>query len=803
MTRENLPAPDKDMKIKNVSCTQFAGIRDKSVSFRDGLNLLYGKNESGKSTLVNLISRTLFQNPKLNGRTDKEFCELYFPSAKRNAAFVGDFADGQVTLSSDSGEYTVSKQWGKQPFMRLSAPDGIISDPAAADAVLRQVLLYGEGVYSDLLFSSQKNAAISLETLLDAAKSTDAKKEISGAVTRAFAESDGIPVDAVEAAIHEKIDAIAGKHWDCERSQPQKKAGRWANGLGEILRAYYELEDAENALDRLNTLESECDEALSGYEKADQKAASAQEQYRNFQVFAAKVSVMNERKKRLASLQQQQIKLASAAEKWPKLVLDIAQGKALLEEAENRRIFDQFEKAKQAHAALQAVQTAMADTVCPDADGLEEAKKKIRETEKLEGLLCGMNLSAKISVFGENEATITSMRTGETVTPENGAFTVREAVRIALPGVMELSLAPGEIDIDSVNDRLAGLKGETADFLEKYAAESIGELEERVMKLEKLKIEESGLKMKLKILLVDESYESLEQSAGKLGKVRTQEEIDTDIRLLVGNTELSRFVAACETTVNAFEEEFGSEDSLKEQTDSLSAEIVSLRQALSLPQDIPSEYLAVQDADAYLQKLEASLALLQGEREEALKNKTAAVERLEAYRDNTGDEIPERLEKARARFEEQKTLLADWQNILAVFYECKNRLNENPMEELATRFADYLAVISDGKITSEFPQPDRLDMTVFSSDRLLSYGRLSEGSKETVSLAFRLAVLDYLFPDGGGVIVFDDPFSDMDAARREQACGLIKKCAQMHQVIFLTCHEEYETLLATKAVCME
>ena len=66
------------MKINNISSTQFAGIRNIDIPLEDGLNVIYGKNESGKSTLVNLLSRILFQNSKLDRRSDKDFLELYY-----------------------------------------------------------------------------------------------------------------------------------------------------------------------------------------------------------------------------------------------------------------------------------------------------------------------------------------------------------------------------------------------------------------------------------------------------------------------------------------------------------------------------------------------------------------------------------------------------------------------------------------------------------------------------------------------------------------------------------------------------
>lgn len=50
------------MKIKEVRCDQFAGLRDREIDLKSGLNLIIGENESGKSTLVELIYRMFFQS---------------------------------------------------------------------------------------------------------------------------------------------------------------------------------------------------------------------------------------------------------------------------------------------------------------------------------------------------------------------------------------------------------------------------------------------------------------------------------------------------------------------------------------------------------------------------------------------------------------------------------------------------------------------------------------------------------------------------------------------------------------------
>ena len=311
------------MKIRQVSCTQFAGVRDRNVSFSDGINVIYGKNESGKSTLVNLISRTLFQDAKLDRRKDKDFFERYFPAPKKGMTRIADFVDGKITFEDENGTYTLSKEWGADARCTLSTPDGVIRDPDRVAAVLKQALVYGEGVYADMLLSSQNHADMALRTILDAAVKSEARQELANVVAQAFAESDGISADAIEQAIQGKIEELAGKHWDVERQLPMRKTGRWATGLGEILKAYYAMEDARNVVEELSRLEAEVDCTAAAYAENEAAVMAAQEAYDRFQTFASRLAVQSERKKTMDRLERDLCRFRDVLSQWPGLYSDL------------------------------------------------------------------------------------------------------------------------------------------------------------------------------------------------------------------------------------------------------------------------------------------------------------------------------------------------------------------------------------------------------------------------------------------------------------------------------------------------
>lgn len=774
------------MRIKEVACQQFAGIQNRRVSLDPGINVVFGPNESGKSTLVNLISRTLFQNAKIDGRKDKDFKEQCFPSAKRGKRAVGDFIDGEITLEAGEECYTLKKEWGSDPRCTLSTPDGLIRKQETIDSEMKQLLLYGEGVYSELLLTPQGNVAETLKKLLKNEEKTPGKTELLAVISQVFAESDGISMDAIGSAIQKKIADIAGKHWDEAHGAPVRKADRWGSSLGDILPAYYAVEDAKILCDSLKKKEDAVFAARKAFQDYDSAYTQAKEEYERFQAVSNQLILRESRKQQQAHWEERLKKLSDDAKAWEKAEDALGKAEKLQNERAQREALDQYQAVLSIQQDLEAVDRSILEGDCPTAEEIRRVEKTLREIQKLENKLCGMNLTADVTIHDGHELQIRSVRTGCLLEPENGKVSLTEAVTITIPGVMDMVLAPANVDVQKTEAEIQRLRTETSAIFGHYEVDSLEALRAYAERYQNIQGQVNGIQARLDEVLAGRRVEELRGAVSD--NVRPGEAILADIQALCGKTALDTYVAVQQAQKNGYVRDYGTMEALKERENDCKEELTALQAQTEEP--IPGEYQTIRDPREHLKTLQKAVETNQSLRDTAKDRKTGAETELEMMQERLEEDPEQQLREAQRVFEETKALLAHWRHIQRVFEETKESLQANPTAGLARSFAQYLSRISDGRVQGEMPDGEKLDTALYSKDRLLDYGKLSEGTKDTVALAYRLAVLDQLFPEGGGIIVLDDAFTDMDAQRTAQSVELVKECAQRHQVIFLTCKED-------------
>ena len=96
------------MKIKNIKVNSFGNLADKDIELSDNINIIYGKNEAGKSTLLKFITNMFYGTSKnKKGRIFSDF-DRYKPWGRE------DFS-GKLKYELDNGEqFEVFREFAKK-----------------------------------------------------------------------------------------------------------------------------------------------------------------------------------------------------------------------------------------------------------------------------------------------------------------------------------------------------------------------------------------------------------------------------------------------------------------------------------------------------------------------------------------------------------------------------------------------------------------------------------------------------------------------------------------------------------------
>lgn len=91
------------MIIRKIKIDSFAGINNLEIDLTDGVNIIYGDNEKGKTTIENFIKIMLygFSNKKVNGEKERS---LYIP-------FDGGTIGGELIIEHDEKVYLLNRKF--------------------------------------------------------------------------------------------------------------------------------------------------------------------------------------------------------------------------------------------------------------------------------------------------------------------------------------------------------------------------------------------------------------------------------------------------------------------------------------------------------------------------------------------------------------------------------------------------------------------------------------------------------------------------------------------------------------------
>ena len=147
------------MIINKINIISFAGLKDKEINFEEKINLIYGENEKGKSTIQNFIRVWLY------GMNSKRTKDLKNNDRVRFAPVDGDKIRGELYVTHNNRKYMIKRSFGatkKEDISEiLDAESGEILTEIPKDEPGRYFLNVNSSTFYKTLFINQLGVAIS------------------------------------------------------------------------------------------------------------------------------------------------------------------------------------------------------------------------------------------------------------------------------------------------------------------------------------------------------------------------------------------------------------------------------------------------------------------------------------------------------------------------------------------------------------------------------------------------------------------------------------------------------------------
>ena len=801
------------MIIEKLKLNPFGAVKERVYSFEPGLNVLFGPNEAGKSTLVNALFAVLFLPPDLRRNSEdwKKFLARCLPHPGGDTCRVSlQFQDG----AGERGTYTCS--WGERREARLLLENGAeINNPAAVRERLLQALSYGRATYEAVLFARQDEMERTLERLRH---DGEASRTIAGTLRRAVIEAGGVSLEELEAILEETSWELL-QNWDLARDGPKNNRGidnPYIKGVGRLLAVYYESERLRRRLQQTRDLEKRAGDLAGQLEKTVRERAEALEQLGAMELLEKDI-------RRRFTLEPQLEKIEMQAEGWRKVLLEWprAAGRAAelarnlekdkekldalkkeLEEAGEQQAAQQkrelLRKAGPLQARILEIDRELSGLVNIGRADLHDLKEWQKKEGELKAVIEAMKLRVRFVTRRPLEMKVTAGLELPTTTIIEQKASFKGAGRLLLESPdWLLEVQSGEGDVESLLREIKEAREYLEERLNSLGVQDIAAAEAAFNRRENLERERAGMKAKLEVLLGENSYSELEQEVAALPEekeMRDTRAIQEEI------TALSGAIAVGENTllreqqrVEEWAAEHGSPEELSRKLGELERKAGEITAELGMLAPLPEGFSS---ADEFMAGI-TELRRLKDKLQESISSlRIELIEVRKELPEESAEELAEALslsEEKLARLKEEARAL---QVVAAEFQALKDELDSDTFEPLARSFARYLAPVTGWRYTAA-----ELDGVVPGSiiraagEPPLPVELLSTGTAGGVALALRLAVAEYLLEAAAGFMIMDDPLVYLDPERKAQAAAVLQEFARKKQLIVTTCDPATADLL--------
>jgi exonuclease SbcC len=792
------------MKFLNLAIDCFAGISNRTFNFTDGINVLLGDNETGKSTVIKAIEAALFLPSEIKGtnraaRMQKEYLKEIMPAG-------GGECSVSLEWENDRQTFIVKKQWGDNFSSSLYADGANYTGDNAVEKYIGALFPFSAATMQSLMFAKQGTFKQTIDNIR-----ADGAKDISDLLRRAALNMGGVSVQTMKRSLRNEYERITG-NWDIKTGLPQNGRGidnPYQRGNGDIIENYYAREQARRDLRELK----ECEEAS---ERIGLQICELIKEIENLTKEEARLSensgtliLLREKEIFMEKLEKELARTKAINKNWieqetllKKLSKDIFAEKELIKNLQLRiNAWEAFDRGLSARETLERIKLAdkqlsdMQKELCslPDITLTDVSDWKKRETELslFESEKKGAKITAKVTADSPVYAEDADGRRAAA-----GDINAEGHVTLYIGDSVSVEITAGEYADSEKQISYRVNKQLCASYADKYEVSSAAEAEDILRKRDSLKNQIENIKSRRVDLLGNCQEQRLIAEAAcsrPAGDRKADESSLEQAKINLARLELQSEQA--EQTLAEYEEEFGvynalleKEQSIKESLAPVNTEVKRLSAACS------SEY---ENSAAFITHLDEVRTVLSA--------KKALLEKLKSEQSSyTSDITSKEAEQAEKEYDtlmRQALKRAESiDKILNAVYETLASIHTHAYSGLTERFRTYLARLTQGRYTSsEFS--DELSFTLSREDKSAPRFILSEGTTDALALAFRFSMLDNVMTEHG-ICVLDDCLVDLDAQRADSAAKLIREYSEKNQVIFATCNPSTAALLGGNIIHM-